>query len=58
MTRNIWSDERIELLKEITSEFLEEGYLLKEARSMAKREVDEVMSSKMNVVDDIFNGEE
>lgn len=57
MTRNIWDHERKQLLKDITSEFLEEGYGRKEAKEMARREVAELMADKMNVVDEVFDGD-
>jgi hypothetical protein len=58
MTKNLWERERKQIFSEITSEFLEEGYPLKEAKRLARIECDEIMADKMNVVDEVFESGE
>jgi len=53
MIKNIWDKERETLFREFTQDFLEEGYSKREARKLAKHEVEEIMSEKMDFIEDM-----
>ena len=50
MTKNLCERERSNVFKYLVKQYLEEGYDIKEAKSLAKIEVDEVMSDKESFV--------
>tara|TARA_R100000781_G_C4026942_1_gene109231 strand:- start:405 stop:590 length:186 start_codon:yes stop_codon:yes gene_type:complete len=50
MTKNLWERERSNVFKYLVKQYLEEGYDIREAKSLAKIEVDEVMSDKEGFV--------
>jgi hypothetical protein len=50
MTKNLWERERSNVFKYLVKQYLEEGYDIREAKSLAKIEVDEVMSDKESFV--------
>ena len=43
MTKNLWERERSNVFKYLVKQYLEEGYDIKEAKSLAKAEAYEVM---------------
>ena len=55
MTKNLWEQERKSLLYSKIKEYLEEGYDRSEAKSLAKKEVDEIMSDKEGFVSEIWD---
>jgi len=58
MSRNLWELDSKNLFKKLTREYQREGYSLKEARSHAKREAEEVMADKKYFIDNLLNEEE
>ena len=58
MTKNLWELDYKNLFKKLTREYQREGYSLREARSYAKREAEEVMADKKYFVDNLLNNEE
>ena len=59
MAKNLWDRERTAIFKDLTRQYEEEGYSLKDAKRLAKKEVDEVMEDKEDIVtyllsDDLF----
>ena len=52
---NLWEQERISLLYSKIKEYEEEGYDRSEAKSLAKREVDEIMSDKEGFVSELWD---
>ena len=55
MTKNLWEQERKSLLYSKIKEYVEEGYDRSEAKSLAKREVDEIMSDKEGFVSELWD---
>ena len=59
MAKNLWDRERNDIFKDLTRQYEEEGYSLKDAKRLAKKKVDEVMEDKEDIVtyllsDDLF----
>ena len=59
MIKNLWDKERNDIFRDLTRQYEEEGYTSKEAKKLAKEEVNEVMLDKENILeyfldDDIF----
>ena len=55
MTKNLWEQERKSLLYSKIKEYEEEGYDRFEAKSLAKKEVDEIMSDKEGFVSELWD---
>ena len=53
MVKNIWDKERETLFREFTQDFIEEGYSKREARRMAKHEVEDIMNEKLEFIEEI-----
>jgi hypothetical protein len=49
MAKNLWDRERNDIFKDLTRQYEEEGYSLKDAKRLAKKEVDEVMEDKEDI---------
>ena len=54
MTRNFWEKDRKSLFRNLVREYQQEGYLQKEAKKLAKQEVDEVMEDKESFVNNFW----
>ena len=54
MTKNLWERERCNVFKYLVKQYLEEGYDIKEAKSLAKAEADEVMLDKESFVETLW----
>ena len=54
MTKNLWQKDRATLFKNYVRQYKEEGYDIKEARQLAKIEINEVMADKEDFVDNIW----
>ena len=54
MSKNLWQKERQTLFRELVSQYQEEGYDKKEARKLARQEVDEIMEDKEEFVENIL----
>ena len=59
MAKNLWDKERNDIFRDLTRQYEEEGYTSKEAKKLAKKEVNEVMLDKENILeyflsDDLF----
>jgi hypothetical protein len=55
MTENLWEQERKSLLYSKIKEYQQEGYDLSESKSLAKREVDEIMLDKEGFVSELWD---
>ena len=55
MTENLWERERKDLYYSKIKEYQEEGYDLPESKSLAKKEVDEVMIDKEDFVAELWD---
>jgi hypothetical protein len=54
MTSNLWKKERKQAFNYLLKQYLQEGYDRKEAKSLAKKEVDEIMADKEDFVDNLW----
>jgi hypothetical protein len=54
MTNNLWMKERKQAFNYLLKQYLQEGYDNKEAKALAKQEVDEIMADKENFVDNLW----
>jgi hypothetical protein len=55
MTENLWEKERKDLLYSKIKEYEHEGYDRFEAKSLAKKEVDEIMTDKEDFVSELWD---
>ena len=46
MTKNLWQKERKYLFNDLVRQYREEGYTQKEAKKLAKTEIDDVMEDR------------
>ena len=53
MTSNLWRKERRQAFNFLLKQYLQEGYDPREAKSLAKREVDEIMLDKEDFVNNL-----
>ena len=51
---NLWKKERRQAFNYLLKQYLQEGYDIKEAKSVAKKEVDEIMADKEDFVDNLW----
>ena len=54
MTNNFWIKERKQTFNYLLKQYLQEGYDNKEAKALAKQEVDEIMADKESFVDNLW----
>ena len=54
MTKNFWQRDRNTIFRDLVSQYQEEGYDKKEAKKLARQEVDEVMLDKEDFVSEIW----
>ncbi len=55
MTKHLWEEERNKMFWKFVKEYQQEGYDKKEAKRLAKKEVNEVMEDKNDFVEDLYN---
>jgi len=55
MTENLWEKERKDLLYSKIKEYEQEGYDRFESKSLAKKEVDEIMTDKEDFVSELWD---
>ena len=51
--KNLWEKDRETLCRELSRDYMDEGYSRREARRLAKVEVDEIMTDDLDFVEDI-----
>jgi hypothetical protein len=54
MSKNFWQKERSFILRGLVREYKEEGYDIKEARHLAKIELNEIMEDKEDFVRNLW----
>jgi len=54
MAKNLWEKERNYLFRDLTRQYSDEGYPMKEAKKLAKKEIDEIMGDKEYFVDNLW----
>jgi len=57
MPKNLWERERSAVFRNTLNLFLAEGYNKKEAKRLARREVEEIMLDKDDFVNDIWDNQ-
>ena len=55
MGKNIWDKEREALFREFTQDFMDDGYTKREARKLAKQEVSDIMSEKLELIENLVD---
>lgn len=51
--KNLWEKDRESLFRELTFDYISEGYSKREARKLAKRETDEIMTDGLDFIEDV-----
>ena len=54
MPKNLWQKERGAIFRDLVRQYSEEGYNNKEAKRLARQEVDEIMEAKHDFVNEIW----
>jgi len=54
MPKNLWQKERGAIFRDLVRQYSEEGYNHKEAKRLARQEVDEIMEDKDDFVNEIW----
>jgi hypothetical protein len=54
MVKNLWQHERQFLFRELVKQYIEEGYVSKEAKKLAKQEVSEIMVDKEDFIQHVW----
>ena len=54
MPKNLWQKERGAIFRDLVRQYSEEGYDNKEAKRLARQEVDEIMEDKDDFVNEIW----
>jgi len=55
MSKNLWQKERGAIFRDLVRQYSEEGYNNKEAKRLARQEVDEIMEDKDDFINDIWS---
>jgi len=55
MSKNFWQRDRNTIFRDLVYQYEEEGYDKKEAKKLAKQEVDEIMRDKEDFVSDVWD---
>ena len=53
MTKNLWEKDRESLFRSLTIDYLNEGYSRREARRLARRETEDIMTDSLDFTEDI-----
>ena len=54
MAKNLWQKERSGLMRDLIREYVDEGYVYKEAKKLAKKEADNIMEDKVSFVHELW----
>jgi len=54
MPKNLWQKERGAIFRNLVRQYSEEGYDNKEAKRLARQEVDEIMEDKDDFINEIW----
>ena len=55
MPKNLWQKERGAIFRDLVRQYSKEGYNAKEAKRLARQEVEEIMEDKDSFVSDIWS---
>ena len=53
MSKNLWEKDRESLFRSLTIDYLNEGYSRREARRLARRETEDIMTDSLDFTEDI-----
>ena len=51
--KNLWIKDRESIFRNLTQDYVEEGYSIREARKLAKQETDEIMTDGLDFIEDV-----
>jgi|TARA_R100001082_G_C4278474_1_gene122838 hypothetical protein len=51
--KNLWEKDRESIFRNLTQDYVEEGYSIREARKLAKQETDEIMTDGLDFIEDV-----
>ena len=54
MAKNLWQKERSGLLRDLIREYVDDGYDYREAKQLAKKEVEHIMEDRVSFVNDLW----
>ena len=54
MVKNLWQQERKQMFRELVRQYVSEGYDQKEAKKLAKTEIDDVMEDREDFVNNLW----
>ena len=54
MAKNLWQKERQQIFRDLVRQYSEGGYTQKEAKRLAKQEIDEIMEDKEDFVHNLW----
>ena len=54
MAKNLWQKDRQQIFRDLVRQYSEGGYTQKEAKRLAKQEIDEIMEDKEDFVRNIW----
>ena len=54
MSKNLWQQDSQSLFRNLIREYKEEGYSIKEARQLAKCDINEIMEDKEDFVNNLW----
>jgi|TARA_R110002020_G_scaffold219261_2_gene427102 hypothetical protein len=57
MPKNLWQKDRSAIFRDLVRQYSEEGYNSKEAKRLARQEVEEIMEDKDDFVNDIWSNQ-
>lgn len=53
MSKNLWEKDRESLFRSLTIDYLNEGYSRREARRLARRETEDIMTDSLDFTENI-----
>ena len=53
MSKNLWEKDRASLFRSLTIDYLNEGYSRREARRLARRETEDIMTDSLDFTENI-----
>ena len=53
MVKNLWDKDRKTIFRQLVKEYVQDGYILKQAKKLASQETNEIMEDKISFIDTI-----
>ena len=51
--KNLWEKDRESIFRNLTQDYVEEGYSIREARKLAKQETNEILTDGLDFIEDV-----